>query len=380
MSGTSMDGVDAALVAVRGRGPRLSVELLQHSFLPYAPRLRARLRAIAGGSAREIALMNYELGGVFAEAALRCMRDSGTEGRSIAAIASHGQTIAHVGREGRAMGATLQIAEPAVIAARTGVRVVSNFRAADIALGGQGAPLVPYADYVLFRGAETRLVQNIGGIGNITVVTPALDDLIAFDTGPGNCLIDEGARRYLGRACDRDGRVARSGRPDGGLLKRLLAHPFVRRRPPKSTGTDVFSFAGLGLDPLVAGLEPRDVIATLTHYTARTIAVAHARHVAPRFKASGMVVTGGGVRNRYLLELVREAMAPMRVETIEEHGIPGAAKEAMSFAVLAYETLAGRPSNVPGATGASGPAVLGSIDAIALSFPRKRESRTVRLY
>jgi anhydro-N-acetylmuramic acid kinase len=357
MSGTSHDGVDAALVRVRGSGP----ELLHHLHLPFSPSLRAMISAAPGGGVPELCRLNFELGDVFARAALKCAEESGVPLSSIDAIASHGQTICHIPPEGGKRGSTLQIGESAVIAEKTGVPVVSDFRVADMAAGGHGAPLVPYADYLLFRGRKTRAVQNIGGIANVTVVTPEPGGLLAFDTGPGNCMMDAAARAVFGKPFDRGGKIARKGKPDDALLDDLMGLPYFSKKPPKSTGTDVFP---LGLiNRMLKGkrIMPEDLLATLAHFTARSIRDAYERFVYPRHRVSEVIVSGGGTRNVYLMELLRDGLGPLPVKAVEEYGIPAGAKEAMSFAALANETLSGNPSNVPSATGALRGVVLGKI-------------------
>jgi anhydro-N-acetylmuramic acid kinase len=305
--------------------------------------------------------LNFELGEAFARAAIKCSQVAGVELGAIDAIASHGQTVCHVPPEGGRGGSTLQVGEAAVIAARTGVMVVSDFRAADMAQGGQGAPLVPFADYVMFRGRSTRAVQNIGGIANLTVVTPSLDDVAAFDTGPGNCLLDAAARALFGKPFDKGGAVARKGRPNQALLEALMAHAYFAKRPPKSTGVDVFPLALVDEKLKGRRIRPEDLMSTLAHLTVRSISIAYERYVFPSHRVGEVIVAGGGVRNVFLMELLTEALRPVPVRSIEEYGIPAGAKEAMSFAVLANETLSGSPSNVPSATGAREAVVLGKV-------------------
>jgi anhydro-N-acetylmuramic acid kinase len=313
------------------------------------------------GSVRDLCKLNFELGEVFARAALKCAGESGTDISSVDAIASHGQTVCHVPPEGSKRGSTLQIGESALIAERTGVSVVSDFRVADMAAGGHGAPLVPYADYLLFRGTRTKLVQNIGGIANVTVVTPRVDDLLAFDTGPGNCLIDSAMQTIFRKSFDRGGKIARRGKPDEALLQDLMKSPYFSKRPPKSTGTDVFSLGLVRKALKKRRVQPEDLLSTFTHLTARSIQDAYERFVFPEHRANEVIVSGGGTKNGYLMDLLRGGLKPLKVKTIDEYGIPTGAKEAMSFAVLANETLSGKPSNMPAATGASRSVVLGKI-------------------
>lgn len=362
MAGTSCDGVDAAMVEISGAGAGRRVRLLRHDYTPYPHSLRQRIASLASDSPADICSMNFELGRFFGKAALSTMLRSGLTASGIDAVASHGQTIIHIPPGPGRKGSTLQIGEPAVIAAQTGLPVVSDFRTADMARGGQGAPLVPYADYILFRQKVTvRAVQNIGGIANVTVVTPEAGSVIAFDTGPGNAPINHAMELLFERPLDRNGAIARAGKADKRLLDELLSHPFLRQRPPKSTGTDVFGKA------LVEGIlarrriSPRDLVATLTLFTARSIRDAYERFVLGKYPLGEIILCGGGARNTFLRETIGELFRPVPVAISDDYGIPATAKEALSFAILANETLSGKPSNLPGVTGASGPAVLGSI-------------------
>jgi len=358
MSGTSHDGTDAALVSL-GRGtPRL----LYHSCLPYSPALRARISSAFEGSAEEICRLNFELGEVFAKAALKCMKEAGVRPGEIEAVASHGQTIYHIPPSRGRLGSTLQIGEPSVIAKRTGVRVVSDFRTADMALGGHGAPLVPFADHVLFKRRAVCCAQNIGGIANVTVVTKNLNDVYAFDTGPGNCLIDEAMKSLFRKPFDRGGRVAKKGTPDERVLSRLLVHPYFAKRPPKSTGRE--TFGPKMLKQILGGAKrarPEDVVTTLTHLTARSIVRAYRRFILNRNDVREVILSGGGTKNGFLVGLLKEQLAPIKITLIDELGIPSGAKEAMCFAILAGETLRGRPSSLPRVTRARRASVLGRI-------------------
>jgi anhydro-N-acetylmuramic acid kinase len=359
MSGTSHDGVDAALVRFNRNRP----SLLRHLHVPYPPALREKIAAAFYGRTSDVCRLNFELGEVFAKAALKCMKDAGASPSEVEAVASHGQTIHHIPPERGRQGSTLQIGEPAVIAQRTGMKVVSDFRTADMALGGQGAPLVPFADWVLFKDRAPCCVQNIGGIANVTVVTKKLQDVFAFDTGPGNCLINDATEALFGKPLDRGGKIAKNGKPDIKLIERLLGHPYFSKKPPKSTGRETFG-PGM-LRAIIKNRDrktrPEDLVATLTHLTARSISDACKKYVFRRHKIREVIISGGGARNGYLVELLREHLAPVDIVLIDEYGIPAEAKEAMSFAILANETLRGKPSSLPSATGASRAAVLGKI-------------------
>jgi anhydro-N-acetylmuramic acid kinase len=370
MSGTSADGVDAAIVDVSPRG----VKLLGFQTFPYPPGVRRAILDLClpeAAAVQDISHLNFVLGEVFASAVARLSRRANVPLGSIDLIGSHGQTVWHDPR-GKRFGrrrvrSTLQIGEPCVIAERTGVATVADFRTRDVAAGGQGAPLVPYADYVLFRHARlSRAVQNIGGIANVTYLPAGCDasGIVAFDTGPGNMVIDRvvslvtrGRRRL-----DRAGRLARRGTVNAPLLAELMRHPFLRRRPPKSTGREEFGrpFAdALYRDARGKGISPADILATVTALTAAGIAEAYRRFLPGA--ADEVLLCGGGARNRTLADRLRTRLHPARVKTTDEFGISADAKEAVSFAVLAAETIRGNAGNVPAATGAERAVVLGKV-------------------
>lgn len=370
MSGTSADGVDVALVDRTWRG----VDVLAYDTYAYPASLRRRIFALFDTeTARvdEICHLNFVLGEVFAESVVRLAEQAGIAMASIELIGSHGQTIHHLPKArqwgGRPIRSTLQIGEPCVIAERTGVTTVADFRPRDIAAGGEGAPLVPYVDWLLLRHSRhTRAVQNIGGIANVTYLPAdaALADVIAFDTGPGNMVIDLLAQRVTGGRlrCDRDGRLAARGRVLDPLIAELMRHVYLRRRPPKSTGREAFglAFADALYDRATsAGATGEDVIATATALTARSIARAYERFLPSR--PDEMILCGGGGRNPTLVEMLRREVSAGRMLTVDELGIPSDAKEAVAFAVLACETVRGVAANVPAATGADAPVVLGKI-------------------
>jgi anhydro-N-acetylmuramic acid kinase len=375
MSGTSLDGIDVAIVEIRGR----RIETIGFQSMAYAEPLRRAI--LEAASAEAISRLNFQLGELYARAVLRAVRRFGP----VELIGCHGQTIYHEG------GAhTLQIGEPAVIAERAGVPVVSNFRTRDVAAGGQGAPLVPYVDYLLFRDAKrTRIALNIGGIANITVMPPSArpQDVLAFDTGPGNMVIDALAREYTGgrEHFDRDGAIAASGTIDRGLLKELLADSYYRRRPPKSAGRE--QYGASFVERMKKSKRPLpDLIATATALTAATIArgvnatapsgrgsvSAHdgshsddARALLSRDRrelgAGDLIVSGGGVHNRQLMAQIVAFLPDMAVTTSAQYGVDPDAKEAIAFGVLAYETWRRKPANLPSATGATRAVILGNI-------------------
>jgi anhydro-N-acetylmuramic acid kinase len=374
MSGTSYDGVDAALVAIRGGGLATRIELLAFESRPYPPavrRLIAEVSAPPGGTVDKVCLANMLLGELFAEAALAVAKRGGVPIGRVYLIGSHGQTIHHLPElstvAGRRVAGTLQIAEPSVIAERTGVTTVADFRPRDMACSGQGAPLVPTVDYLLFRHrTRGRLLLNLGGIANVTHLPPACrpDQVLAFDTGPGNMLLDALAAHLThGRqSLDRDGELAAGGRVDEVLLRRLLRHPYLRRPPPKSTGRETFGAPFLR-KLLIEGLDasPANLLATATAFTAASVHGAYVRFLRRRGAAAEVIASGGGCHNRTLMTRLAECFAPIPVLTTDAFGVPVDAKEAIAFAILAHETMAGRPGNLPSATGARRPAILGKI-------------------
>jgi anhydro-N-acetylmuramic acid kinase len=322
-------------------------------------------------SAGEICHLNFVIGEVFADAGLRLCKKSGIDINSIDLIGSHGQTIYH-NPAGRRFGkkllrSTLQIGEPAVIAGRTGRMVIADFRPADIAAGGQGAPLVSYADYILFSDKKkNRIIQNIGGIANLTWLKAAgrLEDVIAFDTGPGNmiidhiaCLISNGKSRY-----DVDGRIAAKGDVNKPLLKKLMQHKFLKRRPPKTTGREEFGAVFSNIifhNAAQAGMKAEDILATATAFTAESIISAYKRFLPDL--PDEVILCGGGARNKTLVRMLRDGIYKSKILTTDDFGINADAKEAISFAILAAQTIRGIPNNVPSATGAKKPVVLGKI-------------------
>jgi anhydro-N-acetylmuramic acid kinase len=346
MSGTSLDGIDVAIVEIRGR----RVETIGFTETPHPAAIREAILAVSDTDTHTAAIsrLNYRLAELYAKAILRTTRKFGP----VELIGCHGQTIYHEGRSN-----TLQIGEPAVLAERTGVPVVSNFRARDIAAGGQGAPLVPYVDYLLFRHPKrTRVALNMGGIGNITVIPAgcAPGDVVAYDTGPGNMVID-GLVAELGLRCDRDGRIAASGNVNTALLDELLRDSYYRRKPPKSAGREQYGVEFIARLK-ATGLPLADLITTATVLTASTIAIA-----VHQARADELIASGGGVHNPQIMGHLAALLPGVAISTSTDHGIDADAKEAIAFAVLAHETWHRKPSNLPSATGARHAVVLGSI-------------------
>ena len=384
MAGTSLDGIDAALVEIQRRRS-LRVKLLAFLTVPYTLKTRTLIQQASSpvtGTVDRVARLNFYLGELFAQAALQVIRRGRLTPEQVDLIGSHGQTLCHLPRSWRIgryrLRATLQVAEPAVIAARTGIPVIADFRPADIAAAGQGAPLVPYVDFLLFRHPQHhRILLNLGGIANLTLLPAAVKTftgVLASDTGPGNMVSDELVRRMtLGREnFDPRGRYAGRGEASPELLAELLRHPFFKKRPPKSTGREEFGAAFA--DQLVARRRPRrrqdwlDLIATAAALTAHSVFLHYRRFYAAGFRADEVIVSGGGVHNAAIMKRLAELFHPARVRPCDELGLPADAKEAVAFAVLAFETWHGRPGNLPGATGARQRAVLGK-----LSWPLSRE-------
>lgn len=378
MSGTSADGIDVALVKIGDSesGERVArrVQLLGHAAYPYPPDVRrAVLAAMNSNRARvaDLARLSFLLGELYADAVLAAQQKFRIRADL---IGCHGQTLYHQGERQkflkREISATWQTGEAAIVAARVGIPVVSDFRPADMAVGGKGAPLVPYLDYLLFRDPKIgRLVQNIGGIANLTAIRASVreQDVFAFDTGPGNMLIDAVTERLYGRPYDRDGKFAASGSVIEPVVGRILQRNFFSAKPPKTAGREQFGREFVREFIRACGRSRKaDIVATATALTARSIVEAVRRFVIPRSNNRPfreMILSGGGARNSTLVGMLAEGLAPLGIVThySDEYGLPSEAKEAVAFAVLAYETWNRRPSNLPSATGAKRPAILGKI-------------------
>jgi anhydro-N-acetylmuramic acid kinase len=394
MSGTSADGINVALVRFateptakpknpsRHKNHRATFTLLAHEEYPFPAPVR---RAILGmmnaelAPVADLARLNFLLGELYAEAVAKTARKHRVK---LDLIGCHGQTLYHQGTPqrflGRKLAVTWQTGEAAVIASRLGVPVISDFRPADMAAGGKGAPLVPFLDYGLYRDPDTsRIAQNIGGIANLTAIPAgaSLGNIIAFDTGPGNMVIDAAMEELFGKRYDRDGKIAASGHVLDHVVAKLLRKPFFRQRPPRTAGREEFGREYLGrFLRLCRGASKPDLVATATALTALSIADAVQRFVLPNFvgvaklrrggkTAHQMIVSGGGAKNPTLITMLREAVAPLGISLhfSDEFGVPAEAKEAVAFALLAHETWHRRASNVPSATGAKRPTILGKI-------------------
>ncbi|MGH9712272.1 MAG: anhydro-N-acetylmuramic acid kinase [Candidatus Acidiferrales bacterium] len=377
MSGTSADGIDVALVRISGAPPSISAKLERHHHVLFPPRLRDGILRLANGAAttaREISRLNFELGEEFARAAIAACKRWRVPLAKIDLIGSHGQTIFHQGvaskvRGVRLLASTLQIGEPSLIAERTRVTTIADFRPADMAAGGQGAPLVPFVDYLFYRHSERgRVALNIGGIANVTVIPAGArpQQVFAFDTGPGNMIVDalvesltRGKQRY-----DRDARMALRGRMNPALLARMLRDPYLRKAPPKTAGREQFGREYAALT-LAWGkrhrARPEDMVRTATLFTSLSIADAFRKFIFPRARVHELIVAGGGARNPLMMAQLAAGLPGIDIIEADRLGVTAEAKEAFTFAVLAYEAYHGRVNNLPSATGAMHPAVLGKL-------------------
>ena len=376
MSGTSADGINVALVRVnassRSRVGTRALHFLGHAEYPYPKQVRRAVLAAMNAtraSVAELARLNFLLAELYAEALIATQRRFRLKAQL---VGCHGQTLYHQGEParflGRKLAVTWQTGEGAVVAARVGVPVVSDFRPADMAAGGKGAPLVPFLDYLLYRDSRAgRIVQNIGGIANFTAIPAGAspEQVLAFDTGPGNMLIDALTQHLFGKTYDRDGRIAGSGTIRDGVISDVLCTPFFLRKPPKTAGREEFGreftqeFIGR-----CGRVSKRDIVATATALTAKSIAEALRRFVLRRMGGyRDFIVSGGGANNPTLMAMLANELQALglQIRSSDEFGLPSEAKEAAAFALLAFQTWNRRPSNVPSATGATGPAILGKI-------------------
>jgi anhydro-N-acetylmuramic acid kinase len=377
MSGTSADGIDVALVEISGSIPNIVTNLEGHFQLPLPEFIRERVLRLANGgetTTAEISELNFLLGETFASAAIRACKQWRVPIETVSLIGSHGQTVFHLGSAARFQGkkraaSTLQIGETSIIAERTGIPTIGDFRTADMAAGGQGAPLIPFVDYLLYRDRlRGRVALNIGGIANVTVIPAGVgpEEVFAFDSGPGNMVVDALMEKVThGKAVyDKDARFALSGRTIQVLLVRMMREPYLRKKPPKSTGRELFGTQYA--QTLLAWAHRHnagsaDVVRTATVFTPLSIADAFRRFIIPQAQIHELIVAGGGARNPLMMAQLAASLPGIEVVPASQFGVPVEAKEAFGFALLAYETYHGRPSNLPSATGAKHAAVLGKI-------------------
>jgi anhydro-N-acetylmuramic acid kinase len=371
ISGTSADGIDAALCEISGAPPALSARIIAGLTHPFPDGMQARIQdagTAERGRTDDLAALHFELGEMFAQAALKVIEQGGMQPGEVDLIGSHGQNFWHNVTFKGDVTATLQLTEASIIAERTGITTLCNFRPRDVAAGGQGAPLTAYIDWLLLRHPEHwRAVQNIGGIANVTFLPPLSDTEslpLAFDTGPGNALIDSAVRILSDgkRSYDRHGLLARAGKPDVQWVKIRLSHPYITRKPPKSTGREVFGAdmaEKLVKSARQRGMNVQDTVASLTYFTTESIAISYKRF-APQ-PVQEVILGGGGRHNPAIVAGLRESLAPAAILSHEDVGIDSDRKEALVFAVLAHETWHNRPGNLPSLTGAKHPVVLGQI-------------------
>jgi anhydro-N-acetylmuramic acid kinase len=373
MSGTSADSIDVAICRMTGQGAEVEVELLSYQEQPHAPEVKHQLLQVAALDVRSIAELHVRLGEAFAAACLATLEESGLAPDEVDLVGSHGQTVYHHSGVAGSLRATLQLGDGDIIAVRTGRWVISDFRARDIAAGGEGAPLSPIADTVLFgrpgQGSARlrRAILNLGGIANLTVLDENPARVFGFDTGPANGPLDRLARRLSGGdlACDQDGRFARAGYVNEPLLRELLENdPFLARHPPKSTGFEMYGDAFVTHAAERHGGFDANLMATLTEFVARTIALGLRQCSALGPPVEEVIAAGGGVKNSALMERIATAVTPIPIRRSDELGVPSDAREAMAFAVLADMTFRGLAAMLPPVTGASAPKLLGK-----LSFP-----------
>ncbi|HDR7779133.1 TPA: anhydro-N-acetylmuramic acid kinase [Bacillus tropicus] len=371
MSGTSLDGIDVALVRIEGSGVDSKVKLIHFTTVPFRNDIKSEIQqalSIENSNVQLICSLNFKLGLCFANAVKEVCKEANFSLEQLDLIGSHGQTIYHQPKpEGNMIASTLQIGEPAVIAYDTNTTVISNFRTMDMAAGGQGAPLVPYSEVILYRDpSKNRLLQNIGGIGNVTVIPSQKSDqnVIAFDTGPGNMIIDEVCQRLFQLPYDQNGGIAEQGEVVDEILTYCMNHPFLKMNPPKSTGREQFG------EEFVSELLKRyekhskeNILTTVTMFTASSIVHHYKEFILPYYEIDEVILGGGGSYNDTLVEMIRYGLKDEKCTIFiqEDIGYSSEAKEAIAFAILANETYHRNPSNVPSATGAKKSVVLGNV-------------------
>ncbi len=372
MSGTSVDGIDAAIAEIEGSGTGMKMRQIDFITVPFPEGFKELVirNSLTGTSdVADIARLNFLIAQLYADAVRRLCNHAGVKTQDVDLIGSHGQTIHHLPRAERMFGkdvsATLQIGDPSVLAKLTGIATVGDFRVGDIALGGQGAPLVPYFDYILFRSNEkSRSLLNIGGISNITYLPKGCgtQDVLAFDTGPGNMIVDRLMKKMFNKDFDEGGAIAIAGTIQGDMIDWLMTDTFVRMAPPKSTGRERYG------DPFVTSLLEKyggrrieDIIATVSEFTAVSVYTNYLLFLKTKGGIDELFVSGGGAHNRYILDSLRNHFGGVSVAAAEDIGVSSDAKEALCFAVLANELVSGNPANLPSVTGASKETLIGKI-------------------
>lgn len=369
MSGTSLDGIDAVLCDIQGVDTQTTVKQIAFDTYPLPDVLRKKIllccenKSITAGF---ICSLNFEMGSLFAEAVKSICQKEGICTKELSFVASHGQTLYHIPKStSEFVPSTLQIGEPAVIAQQCGCLVISNFRTKDMAWSGEGAPLVPFSEYVLYRSQYHSVgLQNIGGIGNVTILpaNTGLEGVYAFDTGPGNMMIDYAMKALYNKSFDNNGNVAQKGRLILPLQKELLEHPYISKNPPKSTGREMFGIPYTDYLLKRYSMYPKeDLVSTLTWFTSWSIAESYRRFVLPNDSLEEVILSGGGAHNLAIQDFLKQELDSVRIVTQEEKGFSSDAKEAIAFVILGNQTLHRKPSNVPNATGAKQLAILGQV-------------------
>ena len=369
MSGTSLDGIDAALVEIDNFGKKTKIKLIEFITTSIPLDVKDEIKRACSEEQSSVDLicsLNFKLGYLFAEATKNVCNKAGITLENLDFIASHGQTIYHLPKSRESfIPSTLQIGEPAIIAYETGVKVVSNFRVMDMASGGEGAPLVPYSEYIIYGSDEENIaLQNIGGIGNVTVIPKGgeINSIFAFDTGPGNMIIDEVCQRLFKLNYDEDGKIAANGKIQNDILDDLMSHSYINAFPPKTTGRE--EFGQQFVDELLKkynNKKPEDILSTVTMFTAKSIAVNYKNFIMNKVNLNKVIIGGGGAHNKTLLSYLKNELPNVSIVTQDDIGLSSDAKEAIAFVILGNETLNNNFSNVPSATGAKEKVILGNI-------------------
>ncbi|EKY28618.1 anhydro-N-acetylmuramic acid kinase AnmK [Clostridium celatum] len=369
MSGTSLDGIDAALVEIDNFGKKTKIKLIEFITTSIPLDVKDEIKRACSEEQSSVDLicsLNFKLGYLFAEATKNVCNKAGITLENLDFIASHGQTIYHLPKSRDSfIPSTLQIGEPAIIAYETGVKVVSNFRVMDMASGGEGAPLVPYSEYIIYGSDEENIaLQNIGGIGNVTVIPKGgdINSIFAFDTGPGNMIIDEVCQRLFKLNYDEDGKIAANGEIQNDILDDLMSHSYINAFPPKTTGRE--EFGQQFVDELLKkynNKKPEDILSTVTMFTAKSIAVNYKNFIMNKVNLNKVIIGGGGAHNKTLLSYLKNELPNVSIVTQDDIGLSSDAKEAIAFVILGNETLNNNFSNVPSATGAKEKVILGNI-------------------
>ena len=363
MSGTSLDGIDACLLNIY---EDLTFKIIDSYSLEYEKEIRDKLYNLANNNAdvKDVCYMNFIVGELFAKAANKLLKKSGYKKEEIDFISSHGQTIFHIPTDVEISGiktkSTLQIGDISVISYRTGIKTIGDYRTKDIAAGGQGAPLVPFADKILFGNDKNRLIQNIGGISNVTVLSKGCD-IFAFDNGPGNMLIDYFTKKLFNKPYDNNGDIAKKGKIDNDWLNKLMEEPYYSKKPPKTTGRELFNENYAEDIYKYAPKNKYDVISTITALTAQVIVNSYENFIFTKTEIDEIVLGGGGAYNNTLISYMQNSLPNIKIKTHKDYGIPDKLKEAIAFAYLGYFTLENKANNVPSCTGAKEPIVMGKI-------------------